>query len=62
MKIEQIICIDKNVVMISYSSLQHYQLTCIDTLGIVYKHQGIFYTLEAAVVEARKLIKIITNN
>ena len=62
MKIESIICLDNNILMISHTSLKRYELTLVDTLGIVYKHQGIFLTLESAVVEARRLIEFITNN
>ncbi len=62
MKIESITCVNKNVLMLSSTSLEHYELTCIDTLGTVYKHQEIFNTLEAAVVEVKILIDTIVNN
>ena len=59
MKIEQVICINKNIIIISYTSSELYQLSCVDTLGIVYKYSQIFETLEAAEVLVRELIELI---
>ncbi len=62
MKIESIICFEQIIIMVFYTSSKFYQITYLDTLGIVGKCQGTFYSSEVAKAVARRLIKIMANN
>lgn len=60
-RIEVVATINNRVFMVYHSDSKCYQFSIIDEHGCVYNFPDIFYLAQAAEIEARKTVNILSN-
>lgn len=60
MKIEQLVSIDRYVLVIFYTSSKGYQVAVLTASGKVIQPEGIFYQADAAAAQGRGLIEALS--